>query len=102
MREAIIASQEICDRLAKGDTSMRAVIVAAVVFAAVSAANPALAQKRNASAMLSDMKAKYGNTFDQCQSLAASRGYRLGDVNDEYEGMGLAMFVEGCIMGQQR
>jgi hypothetical protein len=81
---------------------MRAVIVAAAIVAALSVASPAVAQKRNARDMLTDMQAKFGPTFQQCQSLATSRGYRLGDTADEYEGMGLAMFIEGCIMGQQR
>jgi hypothetical protein len=29
--------------------------------------------------MMNEMKTKYGQTYDQCVSLAPSRGYRLGD-----------------------
>jgi hypothetical protein len=50
--------------------------------------------------MMNDMKGRYGQTFEQCQALATSRGYRLSD--DEYECRAVMMFIEGCIMGKQR
>jgi hypothetical protein len=49
--------------------------------------------------MMNDMKTRYGQTFEQCQALATSRGYRLSD--DEQEGRLVMMFIEGCIMGKQ-
>jgi hypothetical protein len=79
---------------------MRALIVAIAALATVSIASTALAQQRSVRDMANDMKAKHGPTFDQCQNLAASRGYRMGD--DEFEGRAVLMFIEGCIMGQQR
>ena len=50
--------------------------------------------------MMNDMRAKHGKTFEECQSLAVSRGYNLSD--NELESRAVAMFVEGCIMGKQR
>jgi hypothetical protein len=50
--------------------------------------------------MMNDMRARYGQTFEECQALATSRGYRLSD--DEQEGRAVMMFIEGCIMGKQR
>jgi hypothetical protein len=78
---------------------MRASIAAILVTAAI--ASTALAQQqRSVRDMMTDMKARYGQTFEQCQALAASRGYRLSD--DEQEGRLVMMFIEGCIMGKQR
>jgi len=80
---------------------MRASIVAITTLATVSIASAALAQQqRSVRDMMNDMKARYGQTFDQCQALATSRGYRLSD--DEVEGRAVMMFIEGCIMGRQR
>jgi hypothetical protein len=81
---------------------MRALIVAITALATVSIASTALAQqqKRSVRDMMNDMKARYGQTFEQCQALATSRGYRLSD--DESEGRLVMMFIEGCIMGRQR
>jgi hypothetical protein len=59
----------------------------------------ALAQQRSVRDMMNDMKARHGQTFEQCQALAASRGYRFTD--NEYEGRAVVMFIEGCIMGKQ-
>jgi hypothetical protein len=80
---------------------MRALIVAVTALATISIASTALAQQQQRSArdMMNDMKARYGQTFDQCQALATSRGYRLND--DEYD-RSVVMFIEGCIMGKQR
>ena len=77
---------------------MRSLVIATLVIAGI--ASTAVAQQRNARDMMSDMKTKYGKTFDDCQSLAASRGYNLND--NEFESRAVAMFVEGCIMGKQR
>ena len=80
---------------------MRALILAITALAAVSIASTALAQpQRNVRDTMNDMKAKYGQTFEQCQALATSRGYRLND--DEADARAVMMFIEGCIMGQQR
>lgn len=83
---------------------MRALIVAVTALATVSIASTALAQQqRTAREMMDEMKAKYGQTFEQCQTLATSRGHSLRD--DAYElgaGQPFLMFIEGCIMGQQR
>jgi hypothetical protein len=85
--------------LSKGDTHMRALVIAITALATVSMANDALAQ-RSMKEMMDQMKAKYPRSFAACQSLAASRGYRLSD--NEYEGRQVMMFIEGCIMGRQR
>jgi hypothetical protein len=77
---------------------MRHLVIATLVIASI--ASSALAQQRSARDMMNDMKAKYGKTFDECQSLASSRGYNLND--NEFESRAVAMFVEGCIMGKQR
>lgn len=82
---------------------MRALIVAVTALATVSIASTALTQQRTARDMMNDMKAKYGETFERCQVLATSRGHSLRD--DAYEvgaGQPFLMFIEGCIMGQQR
>jgi hypothetical protein len=78
---------------------MRALVLAVAALATVSMAGDALAQ-RSMKEMMDQMKAKYPRSFAACQSLAQSRGYRLGD--NEYEGRQVMMFIEGCIMGRQR
>jgi hypothetical protein len=78
---------------------MNALVIA--VFVTVGIGSSALAQQqRSVRDMMSDMKARYGQTFDQCQALATSRGYRLSD--NEQEGRLVMMFIEGCIMGKQQ
>ena len=78
---------------------MKALVIAVIVTIGV--ASTAIAQQqRSVRDMMNDMKARYGQTFEQCQALATSRGYRLSD--DEYEGRAVMMFIEGCIMGKQR
>ena len=78
---------------------MKALVIALLLIAPI--ASTALAQQqRSVRDMMADMKARYGQTFDECQALATSRGYRLSD--DEYEGRAVMMFIEGCIMGKQR
>ena len=83
---------------------MRALIVAVTMLATISIASTTFAQqKRSARDFMNDMKAKYGETFDRCQTLAISRGHSVRDdavevgANEPF-----MMFVEGCIMGQQR
>jgi hypothetical protein len=81
------------------ETLMNALVIA--VLATVTIGSAALAQQqRSVRDMMADMKARYGQTFDECQALAISRGYRLSD--EEQEGRGVMMFIEGCIMGRQR
>jgi hypothetical protein len=69
------------------------------ILITLSIGSAALAQQRSVRDMMNDMKARHGQTFEQCQALATSRGYRLTD--DEYEGRAVMMFIEGCIMGKQ-
>ena len=76
---------------------MKALVVAVLVTFGVGSA--AVAQQRNVRDMMNDMKTRYGQTFEECQALATSRGYRLSD--DEQEGRLVMMFIEGCIMGKQ-
>jgi hypothetical protein len=83
---------------------MRALIVAVTILATISIASTTFAQqKRIARDMINDMKAKYGETFERCQSLAISRGHSLRDDSVEVGASEpFMMFIEGCIMGQQR
>jgi len=78
---------------------MKALVIAILVTVGIG--STALAQQqRSVRDMMTDMKARYGQTFDQCQALATSRGYRLSD--NEQEGRLVMMFIEGCIMGKQQ
>jgi len=77
---------------------MNTLVIAVLVTVGIG--STALAQQRNVRDMMNDMKARYGQTFDQCQALATSRGYRLSD--NETEGRLVMMFIEGCIMGKQQ
>jgi hypothetical protein len=79
---------------------MRALIISMTAVAAVSIAGSAFAQQRSVRDMMNDLRARHGQTFEQCQALATSRGYRIGD--NEIEARAVMMFIEGCIMGQQR
>ena len=85
---------------------MRTLIVAITAFAAISIASTAFAQtqKRNVREMMADMKAKHGQTFNDCLNLATSRGFRLSGTSsgDDGEDMAVMMFIDGCIMGKQR
>jgi hypothetical protein len=56
-------------------------------------------QQRSVRDEMNDMRARHGHTFEQCQALATSRGYRLTDA--EFENRSVKMFIEGCIMGKQ-
>jgi hypothetical protein len=77
---------------------MKAVAIATLI--ALGIGSTAVAQQRTVRDMMNDMKARYGQTFDQCQALATSRGYRLSD--NEQDGRLVMMFIEGCIMGKQQ
>jgi hypothetical protein len=77
---------------------MKALAIAVLVTVGIGTV--AVAQQRNVRDMMNDMKARYGQTFEDCQALAVSRGYRLSD--DEQDGRLVMMFIEGCIMGKQR
>jgi hypothetical protein len=78
---------------------MNASVIAVLVTIGIS--STAIAQQqRSVRDMMNDMKARYGQTYDQCQALATSRGYRLSD--SEQEGRLVMMFIEGCIMGKQQ
>ena len=80
---------------------IRFLAIAALVT--VSIAGPAFAQKKSARAMMDEMKAKYGQTFTQCQAIATSRGFNLRDMGDnDSEAVNAVMFIEGCVMGRQR
>jgi hypothetical protein len=75
---------------------------AIAILIAVSIGSVAHAQQqRKVRDMVADMKVRYGQTFEQCQALATSRGYVLND-DDEAERHPVMMFIEGCIMGKQR
>jgi len=76
-------------------------VLATAIIVIVGVGSTALAQQqRSVRDMMNDMKARYGQTFEQCQALAVSRGYRLSD--DDQDGRLVMMFIEGCIMGKQR
>jgi hypothetical protein len=78
---------------------MKALAIATIV--AVGVGSTALAQQqRTVREMMNDMKARYGQTFEQCRDLAVSRGWRLDD--DDNIDRAVMMFIEGCIMGKQR
>jgi hypothetical protein len=78
---------------------MNASVIAVLVTIGIS--STAIAQQqRSVRDMMNDMKVRYGQTYDQCQALATSRGYRLSD--SEQEGRLVMMFIEGCIMGKQQ
>ena len=81
---------------------MKALAIATLV--AIGIGSTALAQQpqqqqRSVRDMMADLRARHGQTFEQCQALAVSRGYRVDDDNIEHSVM---MFIEGCIMGRQR
>jgi hypothetical protein len=78
-------------------------ILAIATLVAVGIAGPALAQTKSARAHMNEMKTKYGQTFDQCQAIATSRGFNIRDMGDnDSEMVNAVMFIEGCIMGKQR
>jgi len=84
---------------------MHAAVIA--IFVAVSIGSAAHAQQqqqqqRTVRDMMNDMKARYGQTYDQCQALATSRGYILNGLDETGENRAIMMFIEGCIMGTQR
>jgi hypothetical protein len=77
--------------------------LAIAIFIAASIGSAAHAQQqRSVRDMMNDMKARYGQTYEQCLALAMSRGYRLNEDIEDAGSRSVMMFVEGCIMGQQR
>jgi len=77
--------------------------LAIAIFVALGIGSAAHAQQqRSVREMVTDMKARYGQTFEQCQTLAMSRGYRLNEDVDDSQSRSVMMFIEGCIMGKQR
>jgi hypothetical protein len=77
---------------------MRAPMLTVAMFSSC-IAGTALAQ-RSVHDQMNEMKSKYPQSFERCQALTTSRGYRLND--GEYEARAVMMFIEGCIMGRQR
>ena len=63
---------------------MRALVVTIAALTTISIASTALAQQRTVRDMVNDLKARHGQTFEQCQALATSRGYIPND-DDEAE-----------------
>jgi hypothetical protein len=81
------------------ETHMNAFVIAVLVTFGIT--STALAQQqRSVRAKMIEAKAKYGQTFDQCATLAKSRGYRLSE--DDNESRAAAVFVANCIKGAQR
>jgi hypothetical protein len=79
---------------------MHAMVIA--IFVAIGILSTAQAQQqRTVRDMVSDMKARYGQTYEQCQALAISRGYNLNNFDETGENRAIMMFIEGCIMGTQ-
>ena len=81
---------------------MHAVVIAIFVALSIGSAAHAQQQQRSVRDMMNDMKARYGQTYDQCQALATSRGYILNGFDETGENRAIMMFIEGCIMGTQR
>jgi hypothetical protein len=80
---------------------MHALAIAVIVGVGLASAAYAQ-QQRTVRDMMNDMKARYGQTYDQCQALATSRGYILNGFDETGENRAIMMFIEGCIMGTQR
>jgi hypothetical protein len=80
---------------------MHALAIAVIVGVGLASAAHAQ-QQRTVRDMMNDMKARYGQTYDQCQALATSRGYILNGFDETGENRAIMMFIEGCIMGTQR
>ena len=76
--------------------------IAISVAVGIGSAVHAQQQQRTVREMVNDMKARYGQTYDQCQALAMSRGYRLNEDDNDSGARSVMMFIEGCIMGKQR
>jgi hypothetical protein len=86
----------------RGVHVMHAMVIAIFVAVSIGSAAHAQQQQRTVRDMVNDMKARYGQTYDECQALAVSRGYRLGDSGEESDARAVMMFIEGCILGKQR
>jgi len=81
---------------------MNKLAIAISVAVGIGSAAHAQQQQRTVREMVNDMKARYGQTYDQCQALAMSRGYRLNEDDNDSGARSVMMFIEGCIMGKQR
>jgi hypothetical protein len=77
--------------------AVTALILAGVATSVVAAPSPRMAQMK---AHMAAMQASNPQGFAACQSLASSRGYRIGQPHD-YEYWGLISFIDGCLMGKQ-
>jgi hypothetical protein len=83
---------------------MRSIILAltAVVAAGLTVpANAARMSNKTIHQHMEQMKAQDPAGFNTCQTLASSRGYRIG-MTGEYENKALMDFISGCLMGRQR
>ena len=83
---------------------MRTVILAATAIVAVGLTVPAHAARMGSKTIhqhMEQMKVQDPAGFNACQSLASSRGYRIG-MTGEYENKALMDFISGCLMGRQR
>ena len=82
---------------------MRSIILAATAVAVCFTvpANAARMNNKTISQHMEQMKAQDPAAFNACQTLASSRGYRIG-MTAEYENKALMDFISGCLMGRQR
>ena len=84
---------------------MRSIVLAITSVVLVAVANPVLAapspRMAQMKSKMTEMQAKDPQGFAACQSLASSRGYRIGQQND-YEYNAVVSFIDGCLMGKQR
>ena len=83
---------------------MRSIILAATAIVAFGFAVPANAARMNSKNIhqhMEQMKTQDPAGFIACQTLASSRGYRIG-MTAEYENKALMDFISGCLMGRQR
>ena len=81
---------------------MHARVIGVLVAVSIGSAHAQQQQQRTVRDMMNDMKARYGQTYDQCQALATSRGYILNGFDETGENRAIMMFIAGCIMGTQR
>ena len=83
---------------------MHSIILAATAIVAFGFAVPANAARMNSKTIhqhMEQMKTQDPAGFNACQTLASSRGYRIG-MTAEYENKALMDFISGCLMGRQR
>ena len=83
---------------------MRSIILAATAIVAFGFTVPANAARMNNKTIhqhMEQMKTQDPSGFNACQTLASSRGYRIG-METDYENKALMDFISGCLMGRQR